>query len=412
MGLGRIGIYGISSTGKSTISKGIEESLYNFKSIDGSDIINKVCPGGLKEFKELDAKSQVKYRKDAILFLEEYQNETQQNLVISGHYSFLNSDGAIENVWNEADENFYTDIIYIKDQSLSIYDRFVSKNKTLINIETIDKWLMHEEIKISSLTRQTVHIIESNNIQDKLNKARELINSLILKAKVTDIIKRNRNKLVILFDADGTLISYDSAKVMSKYLKEIDSTEIKRIFQSYGDYCFSAFYDVAKYYSKNNSHSDFIKASKKAALEIEIRNDFVDFINNVNATFVIVTAGFQILWKELINKYNFKNVNLIAGNTLYDDSIIGQNEKGYVVDVAKSYNKKVVCFGDALVDKEMFIKSDKGYLIVNERKKSIIPHINSNSAIRYVTYEGIKVQGMLETNFEDIKKKMEELNND
>ncbi len=276
----------------------------------------------------------------------------------------------------------------------------------------LKEWIEYEETSVNSLKNQTIYNIESNNIEVKLNKTKELINKIILKTIVNEIIDRSKNKLVILLDADGTLIPYDSSQIMSKYLNRIDMSEIKDIFKTYDDYCFSAFYDVAKYYSKNNSHHDFIEASKKSALEIDIRNDFIDFINKVSADFIIITAGFSILWSNLIKKHNLINVNLIAGNTLYDNCIIGQEEKGYIVDILKSFNKTVVCFGDALVDKDMFIKSDVGYLVVNEREKSITPFIKNNDSYQYVSYQGVEIQGMNKTNFINIKKNMEGLNND
>jgi len=408
----RVGLYGVSSTGKTTIAKRIEDLYPSFKYIDGSVVIGNVCPGGILNFKKLDTKHKTIYREKAIRFLKQYQIKVQKNLIIAGHYSFMQSDGTIENVWTVEDDDFYTDIIYVKDEPNNVYDRCVLRGKICISPKFTKKWIDYELTSIESLIKQDIYKIESNSLDGKLEKIKEIINKLILNVIVRNIINKTKHKLVILLDADGTLIPYDSSQIMSKYLNNINTSEIKKIFKTYKDYCFPAFYDVAKYYSKNNSYSDFVNASTKSAKEIRIRNEFLDLINNVDATFIIVTAGFYILWEKLILKYNFKNVELIAGNTLYDTCIVGQNEKGYIVDTLKKYNKTVVCFGDALVDKDMFIKSDKAYLVVNERIKSIIPHINGNDKIQYLSYEDIEIPQMRKTNFTEIKKKMEELNND
>ena len=60
----RIGLYGISSTGKTTIAKHIEDSYPNFKYIDGSAVIDNICPGGITKFKELSATNKTKYREE------------------------------------------------------------------------------------------------------------------------------------------------------------------------------------------------------------------------------------------------------------------------------------------------------------------------------------------------------------
>ena len=410
--LKRIGLYGVSSTGKTTIAKHIEALFLRFKCIDGSAVIDKICPGGISEFKKLDKISKNKYREKGVAYIRDYQSKIHKNIIVTGHYSFLLSDGTIEKVWTEADNDFYTDIIHIKDEPANIYSRCILRKKTCISLKLVRKWVEYEENAINSLIKQDVYNVDSNNIEEILDKTKEIINQLMLKKIMSDILKENQSKLTILLDADGTLIPYDSAEVMSKYLNKIKTSDIKDIFKKYNNYCFSAFYDVAVYFSKNNSSDDFIKASKQSVLEIEIRNEFIDLINKIDADFIIVTAGFSILWKELVKKYNLNNVKVIGGNTLYDDCIIGQKEKGYIVELLKYSGKIVACFGDALIDKDMFIKSDIGYLIINERKKSIIPYIQNNTNYQYISYKGVGLQGMQQTNFFDIKKKLDELNND
>ena len=121
----RIGLYGVSSTGKTTIAKYIEDSFINFKYIDGSEVINRVCPGGISKFKKLSNINKVIYREKAVNYLKSYQAKIQKNLIIAGHYSFLQSNGTIEKVWTVADDNFYTDIIHIKDEPSNIYNRCI-----------------------------------------------------------------------------------------------------------------------------------------------------------------------------------------------------------------------------------------------------------------------------------------------
>lgn len=238
-------------------------------------------------------------------------------------------------------------------------------------------------------------------------KIKEQENKIKLISKINEIVDYNSPKAVILLDADGTLIPYDSAEIMAKYLKGVDTADLKPIFKKYDDYCFSAFYDLAEYYSRYNTQEDFIKASEEAAKEIEIRDEFIQFFKLENVEFIIVTAGFSLLWSNIIDKYKLTNVNLIAGNNLYDDFIIGQAEKGIVVDTLKEKNKRVVCFGDALVDKEMFLKSDFGYLVVDDLEKSIVSYIDNDCRFEYISFGNTMIKSMHNTTFDSIKHKLD-----
>jgi len=110
MKLRRIGLYGINCTGKTTVAKKISELHPNYEFIDGSDIINKVCPGGLSEFKKLNTFEKYNVRETAINYLKNYQNKIKKHLVIAGHYSFLQDDNTFEIALTRADVQFYTDI--------------------------------------------------------------------------------------------------------------------------------------------------------------------------------------------------------------------------------------------------------------------------------------------------------------
>jgi len=344
-------------------------------------------------------------------FTKLIQNKEEEYgvVLVDGHYSFIAPTG-YNIVFTSEDLHAYDVFFYLDTPTNRIVENSRNsgdelKNTTITEAD-IQNW---KEFEISQMTE----ICSENNkrfevlgkhtdqsIRQILKYALEMNNREKITKHIHKLANQSKNNLAILLDADGTLIPYDSSKVISTYLSGVDPQVIKTIFQRFDEYCFDAFYEVAKYYSKANKAVDFITASKKAANEINIRNEFIHLIQNIEADFFIVTAGFYHLWDEIVAKYNFKKVHVIAGNTLYDEFIVGQEEKAIVAKVLKNNNKTVVTFGDGLVDKDMFLNSDFGYLIVDERIKSITAHIQNDARFQYISFGHLEIKEMQKVSFD------------
>jgi len=422
----KIAIYGVSRAGKNYLIERVVKRLNTGSQkrafhLEGSTTLNILAKKTFDtSFTALAEEEKDRLRREFTKLI--WQKEAEYEVVfVDGHYAFIDGNG-FRVVFTEEDRNIYDTFFYL-DTSAEMIVQFSQnsqgdKKNSEIVCEEVRKWKSFEKDQMTKickdfdkeliiLDKDTTACIEFiNSYVSKQRIGRIKRNRDILESKVNQIANSRRGNLTILLDADGTLIPSDSAETMAKFLDGINVSEIKPIFKKYKDYCFSAFCDVAKYYSKNNSNEDFIIASKKAANEIEIRDEFIQLLREVNANFIIVTAGFSHLWNNIIKKYNLDNVDLIAGNTLYDDCIIGQSEKGFVVDILKRNSKYVICFGDALVDKDMFLKSDMGYLIVNEREKSITPHLENDPRFKYVAFNDVTIESMQQTTFGEITKKI------
>ncbi len=182
--------------------------------------------------------------------------------------------------------------------------------------------------------------------------------------ELENIVFNNKKRVFVLFDADNTLFDNDSGIVFSKH-SNFDFSEVKKIFKSYDDYCFSAFYEVATLYS-NIPNDIFLNAVIKTANEIQIDKRFLHLIREIEdkVCVIIVTAGFKDIWSKIIVS-NKLNINLIAGNNIKTDSyIVDVKLKGEVAKYLKEKEKYVISFGDSFVDKEMLINSDRSYLVI------------------------------------------------
>lgn len=423
----KIAIYGVSRSGKNyLIKKLIKQIGKKAYHLEGSVNLNYLALNKYKcQFKELKEAEKDFLRKEFTKLI--HQKELLYEYVfVDAHFAFIDKEN-YKIVFTSEDQNVYDTFFYLDTSSEKIIEfsrkSEGEKKNTLITKEDIDKWKQFEINSLSKICKKankdfTILNQNVNNLidyiirylVDKSIKNKEVDNKNRLISRINEIANKSKNKLIVLLDADGTIIPYDSADIMAKYLNKIDTGNLKPIFQKYDDYCFSAFYDIAKYYSKYNSQDDFIMASQKASNDIKIREEFIELMKLNNVDFIITTAGFSILWQKIIEKYNFNNVYLIAGNNLYDDCIIGQAEKGIVAKILKKKNKTIACFGDALVDKDMFLNSDYGFLIVNKRVRSIVKHIEKNKKFKYIPFGDTFIPSMEQTTFSQVIKQLKQIN--
>lgn len=213
--------------------------------------------------------------------------------------------------------------------------------------------------------------------------------------ELEEIINNSNKRIYILFDADNTLFPNDSGKLFSKY-SNFDFLKVKAVFESYGDYCFDAFYDLASLYSEIPLET-FYSASLKASKMIKINKNFLTLIKEFEekAQIIIVTAGFKTIWKNVIKENNL-NVRLIAGNNIKLDNYIVDNFlKGELVNYLKENKKYVISFGDSFVDKEMLLNSDKSYLVVYKKvRENLIDLLFNNGNTKLILMNEMEIKNL------------------
>jgi adenylate kinase len=144
--LKRIGLYGVSGTGKTTILKEVIKLTSNVIWLEGSQLIINAAGMTLEQFKKLNDKEKYFFREKAIDAAFEIQSKENKNIIIDGHLVFAKGENEFENVMTEKDKTFYTDYIYLNLQTEIILQRQQNDNnkKRIHSANTISNWVTFE----------------------------------------------------------------------------------------------------------------------------------------------------------------------------------------------------------------------------------------------------------------------------
>lgn len=146
--LKRVGVYGISGTGKTSIVKLVEKYSDNTIWLEGSRLVLEAANMTLEEFKRQTTDDE-KYaiRERAIKIAETIQAQEQKHIVLDGHLAFVNKNGVFENVMTNQDQLFYTHFIYLKLTPKVVWSRQQNdtSKKRNYSLQTIEEWMKFEE---------------------------------------------------------------------------------------------------------------------------------------------------------------------------------------------------------------------------------------------------------------------------
>ena len=407
----RIGIYGISGSGKSTLIKKLCEQFSRFQSFEGSKIMEKILNDDISNFKLLDADEKYKTRVDVIKHIK---NELHDNMytIVDGHYSFIKNNADFEIAITKEDLEFYTHIFHldisdeiIKKQQLN--DKSKQRN---FSIEEIRKWKEYEKIGLQEICKNNnINFHNLTNHDLNIDYILEVINKENLLNDLNRHIDNSTAKKYILFDADYTIVNFDTGKDYMYKILDIDLVDVKSCFKKDG-YCFSSFFKLSKLHSRIDDDI-FVNTMHKEASKIEIEIDFLNLLKIYSSKYniCIVTAGFTKLWQEVLKKYNLENIKVFGGNNLnIDNYIIDNNLKGYIASYLQKNDNYVISFGDSLLDKDMLINSNKGFFVIREKERNdVISELSKHQHIKYLSIHSLDTNDLVKTSFTEI---IEELN--
>lgn len=166
--LKRIGLYGISGTGKTTILKEVSKLTPNTIWLEGSQLVINAAGLSLEQFKRLSENEKYFYREMAIDKALEIQAKEKKHIIIDGHLIFVKGESEFENVMTEKDKIFYTDYIYLNLPTEIIIERQQndSYKKRNYSASIIASWvtLELEELKEFCRVRNLkLHILQTTD---------------------------------------------------------------------------------------------------------------------------------------------------------------------------------------------------------------------------------------------------------
>lgn len=168
--LKRIGLYGISGVGKTTLLQAIDLEQVQTIWLEGSRLVLESANLDLSEFKQLPESEKIYHRECAIARAFDIQQEAQKHIVIDGHLAFAKGPKEFENVMTQADRRFYTDFIYIELPPSIVFERQQGDAQRVrsFSVETLAAWIENEKqalIKACLETGANIHFLTDVTLQ-------------------------------------------------------------------------------------------------------------------------------------------------------------------------------------------------------------------------------------------------------
>lgn len=151
----RIGLYGVSGTGKTTILRELCSRTSEVIWLEGAKLVIEAYGGTLDEFKMLTEKEKYFFREKAIDRAIEVQSIEKRHIIIDGHLVFAKGENEFENVMTRNDAFFYTDYIYLKLPAEVVFKRLQNDKERKRNYSeaAISKWIDRELAELSVFCR-------------------------------------------------------------------------------------------------------------------------------------------------------------------------------------------------------------------------------------------------------------------
>ena len=177
----RIGLYGVSGTGKTTILREVSKLTNKAIWLEGSKLVTDAAGINLEYFKKLSDQEKYFYRESAIETAQKIQSIECKHIIIDGHMVFTKGENDFENVMTDKDASFYTDYIYLNLPPEIIFKRLQSDRarKRSYSQITIKNWIdfeLNEIKKFCSERKKNLKILTSTNIAECVNFVCEYIN--------------------------------------------------------------------------------------------------------------------------------------------------------------------------------------------------------------------------------------------
>lgn len=169
--LKRIGLYGVSGTGKTTILREVSKLTSNVIWLEGSQLVINAAGLTLDQFKKLSDTEKYFFREKAIETAFEIQTKECKHVIIDGHLVFAKGENEFENVMTEKDKTFYTDYIYLNLPTETILQRQHndSDKKRNHSAKTISNWVAFELQELEQFCNKhniNLHVLQTTNSKE------------------------------------------------------------------------------------------------------------------------------------------------------------------------------------------------------------------------------------------------------
>lgn len=332
----RLGLYGLPTAGKSFILSAVR----NLEVLSGSSLLKEMRP----DFQSLTEEDKVAVRKNLALKLKE-----KDFFIMDGHYSF--GDNV---VFTEEDGALYDTFLYLFVDPYIIKERMedsIRNNKYLVY--DIKKW---QEFEIASLRKychennKDFYVIDNpgKGFFPDISMVLNFIDSIVCgfscvnyAQKCADkILKEKPEDTIILTDGDRTLSIEDSSGALGYKTHLFDGN----------------FYTGFQSWRHAREMADYISLmecswNEQGRLPVTLNADVAD---KLAGEAVVLTSGYFGIWKKIASE-----LKLI----IFHGEMMSAEAKFFITKYLQEAGRKVVAYGDSMIDYYMLKQADEGYLV-------------------------------------------------
>lgn len=411
----KIGLYGVSRSGKNYLIDKVAERTSGIKYMPGSVTLKELAKRNFNtEFRELTDSQKTFIRFEFTKHVVE-EERSGQHIVVDGHYSFPKKDGGgYDIVFTEADKSLYDIFIYMNTPSERIVANAnlgeMGRENTLYDAVAIDNWKAYEIAELRKVCRELNKelIVFDGNMEcccdflcDLVTGSEHLLSSNIVKKIIaTHQAALDNCDTVIMIDCDRTITLNDTTYDFCK-ATEIDKSILKEIYG--GEY-----YSVYQFYRANKQYDAIVPDSRfydscSCAASKGIVNErlLADIRTQLDGVCVIgITSGIANIWSEIASKISFPQILIGKGRGKMNGYFVSMAAK-YMLSVAlKEMGKKVIAVGDSMIDVQMLETADIGLIVAGEKINSGVEKyfaaVGKDTRIKQLKYNSFKYNGIKE----------------
>lgn len=337
----RIAIYGLPSSGKSTLMR----KITNARVVNGREELERLSKGAFASMSE-NARSQIRVR------YTEYLSELQDEIIVSdGHYSFVDNI-----VFTPNDAAVYDVFFYLYCAPEELLRRYCVSEKnqyySSLSLETIRQWQLFEidSLREECHTRnKDFYVISDNDQTTAFFDFFELIRSGYssieharrIATRISELYPLDENEGLCITDGDKTIIEQDTFRFCYDGKTNVFDGDFYTGFQSF---LFS------------QELKDIISVPESVN-NITISDDVWKRISDM--PYVVISSGISIVWEKL--------KDILGLSEVIADPMISADVKFYVVKMLKEKGYRIIAFGDSKNDYYMLKEADNGYLRIGQR---------------------------------------------
>lgn len=342
----RIGLYGMPTSGKTYILNQIDF----IDVIEGSKMLHKLCP-------DFDSKSNEE-KKQVRIKLVDYLNN-RETFIMDGHYSFGD-----DVVFTESDGEMYDAFLYLYVSPDSLKRRMNDSERNRKYLEyDIEKWQRNEVESLREYchnNKKDFYVVDNpveNSITDVVFIV-DFIKTIVkgyscvsfAKKCALSILSKCDSETIKLMDGDKTIVKEDTSNKVFGYTTHVFDGNFYTGYQAWRQA------DEMKNYSLDKTSSVSFTFNEKVAGYID-KNTF------------ILTSGHEEIWHRISQNLN---VSFYCGREMSAET------KLYVTMLLQETGKKVIAYGDGMIDYYMLKQADEGFLVARQ-DSSISKSLNNKN---------------------------------